>query len=206
VARTVEIAVALKKLEFPPMCANCANATSESLDVARVFHRYDPDSDSGPDSYVVEHVLVPFCPPCMMQHDHEVRKVTPSERFWITWRGKEAMGIAGYGVMTGLLLFMFSLRPNVLIFGLAALFGLGVWYSYRVSYRDSERFAVPPATSIDSAFDFTDVHRRVAKREHRTLMLRNNIFADALVARNPGNLWTDEDEAKSRSDWRRFFR
>jgi len=188
------------------MCANCANATSESLDVARVFRRSDPGPDSGPDTFVVEHVMVPFCPPCMAQHESEVKKVTPSRRFWMTWRGKEALGMPAYASLALMMLYAASRRPNLLIFGMAALFGLGVWYSYRVAYRDSERFAVPPPTSVDSAFDFTDVHRRVAQREHRTLMLRNHTFADALVARNPGRLWTGEDEAKSQSDWRRFFR
>ena len=46
------------------MCANCGNATSESLDVAKVFLRVaEPGNDTNPNTFVVEHVMVPFCPP-----------------------------------------------------------------------------------------------------------------------------------------------
>jgi hypothetical protein len=206
VARSIEIAVAPKDLEYPPMCANCANATSESLDVAKVFRRVDTGPDANPDWFVVERAMVPFCPPCMAQHQNEVRKVTPWERLWMTCRGHNAMGVPAFAVMGLLMLFAASIRPSLIFFGLAALFGLGAWYSYRTAYNDSEHLAVPPPTSITSAFDFTDVHSRVSNREHRTLILRNDLFADALIARNPGRLWTADDQAKKDADWRRFFR
>jgi hypothetical protein len=203
VPTTVEIAVPPKALEYPPMCANCGTATSESLDVAKVFRRTSAGPDANPDSFVVEHTAVPFCPPCMARHESEVRKVSAAERFWMTCRVREAW--PGYGVLALLMLYAYVRQPSAILLGVAALFGLLVWYSYRTGYRDSEHLAIPSATSVTSAFDFTDIHARHSNREHRTLILRNDLFADALAARNPARLWTAEDEAKLQSGWR-FFR
>jgi hypothetical protein len=203
VSKSVEIAGVPKDLEFPPMCANCGNATSESLDVAKVFRRV---SDDGPDSFALERAMVPFCPPCIMQHDNEVRKVSPSERLWMTCRGREALGVPAFAVLGLLMLYAEGRRPHPIFLGLAALFGCLAWYSYRTAYRDSERFAIPPLTSVTSAFDFTDTRARLFEREHRTLILRNDTFADSLIARNPTRLWTADDQAKSQAGWRRFFR
>ena len=206
VARTLEIAVPLKALDYPPMCANCGTATSELLDVAKVFRRVSTGPDANPDAFVVEHARVPVCQPCMSRHAGEVRKVSTAERLWITCRGREAGGVPAYGVLGLLMLYAYSRRPSLIFLGLAALFGLLVWYSYRTAYRDSEHLATPPPTSVTSAFDFSDVQARHSKREHRTLILRNDLFADALATRNPASFWTAEDEAKYKSDWRRFFR
>src|SRR5690242_4385737 len=60
VARTFEIAVPPKALDYPPMCANCGTATSESLDVAKVFRRVSSGPDANPDTFVVEHAVAPF--------------------------------------------------------------------------------------------------------------------------------------------------
>jgi hypothetical protein len=188
------------------MCANCATATSEFLDVAKVFRHVATGPDANPDSFVVEHAAVPFCQTCIERHESEVRKVSAAERFWMTCRGREALGVPGYGVLALLMLYAYARRPSAIVLGLGALFGLLVWYSYRTAYRSSEHLAIPPATSITTAFDFTDVHARQSNREHRTLILRNDLFADNLAARNATRLWTADDEAKFKSDWRRFFR
>jgi len=206
VPRTVEIAVPLKSLEYPPMCANCGAATSESLEVAKVFRRVTEGPDAPPDTFVVERANVPFCQTCMARHESEVHKISPRERFWMTCRGREALGVPGYGALGLLVLFAWARSPNSILLGVAALFGLLVWYSYRTAYRTSEHLAIPPPTSVTSAFDFSDTLGRHSHREHRTLILRNNYFADALAARNPDRLWTPEDEEKLQSSGWRFFR
>jgi len=124
----------------------------------------------------------------------------------MTCRGREALGVPSWAVLALLALYAFLRRPHVFFLGLAVVFGLLIRYSYLTAYRDSEHLAIPPATSITSAFDFTDVHARYKNREHRTLFLRNDLFADNLVARNPASLWTPEDDAKHQSGWQRFFR
>jgi hypothetical protein len=181
-------------------------ATSESFEVAKVFRRSSDGPDQNPDYFQVERVLVPFCQSCRERHESEVRKFSPGERFWMACRGREALGVPGYGVLGLLFLFVCTRRPEPILLGVVAVFALLVWYSYRTAYRTSEHLAIPPATSVTSAFDFTDIKGRHSNREHRTLFLRNDLFADALAGRNLPRLWTEEDEVKRQKDWRRFFR
>ena len=204
---SVEIAGRLKDLEFPPLCANCGNATSESLEVVKVFRRIDESGDSSPDRFVIERVPVPFCPPCTAQHQSEARQVAPFPRFLMACRSRFALGVPAFAVLALLVLYMGarSVSPGIILWSMAALFGFLAWASYRAAYRDTEHLAIPAPTSITSAFDFTDDRSKLFEREHCTVTLRNAVFAEAFLARNPSRVWTAEDQAKSKAGWRRFF-
>jgi hypothetical protein len=191
-SRTVEIIGSPKDLEFPPVCANCGNATSESFEVAKVFRRAEQSSGSSPGPIVVKRVIVPFCPPCTAQHQSEVQTMTGSERFRLALRARSALGVPVFAVLALLVLYVASRRasPSPILFGLAALFAFLAWASYRAAYRETEYRAVPPATSVTSAFDFTDDPSKLFERERHTLKLRNPVFAEALVARNTERIRT----------------
>jgi hypothetical protein len=176
------------------MCANCGNATSESLEVAKVFRHVDTSNDS-PDTFSIVRVMVPFCPPCEAQHKNELRPVPSFERFAMTLHGRSMLSAFGLGAIALLIVFMTarSTSATLLLWSLAALFGLLAWVCVRAAYSETEHLATPPPTSISSAFDFTDDHAQLFEGEHRTVTLRNPTFADAFVARNSIHIWNPED-------------
>jgi hypothetical protein len=199
--RSAELAGPLDELEFPPMCANCGNATSESLDVAKVFRHVDNSGQSAPDTYAIARAMVPFCPPCTARHHSEVRQIAPFQRFLLTLRARSMLSALGFGPITLLIVYM-ALRnasATLLLCGLAALFGVLTWACIRAAYRETEHLAIPPPTSITSAFDFTDDHAKLFEREHRTVTLRNPAFADAFLARNTTHVWNPEDPANRKA-------
>ena len=183
------------------MCANCGNATSESLEVAKVFRHVDKSNDNSPDRFSVARVMVPFCPPCMAQHRSELRQVTPFQRFAMTLHGRSMVCALGLGAIALSIVFITtrSTSATLLLWSLAALFGLLAWVCVRAAYSETEHLATPPPTSISSAFDFTDDHAQPLEREHRTVTLRNPTFADAFLARNSSHVWNPEDPANRKA-------
>src|SRR5262245_31204268 len=105
-SKSVEIAGSLKELELPPACANCGNATSESLEVARVFRRVEKSGDSSSDRLVIARVWVPFCPPCTRQHLAEVRPIEPLQRLLLACRARSALGAPAFGALAVLAAYM----------------------------------------------------------------------------------------------------
>jgi len=205
-SRFVEIAGSLKELELPPECANCGNATSESLEVARGFRRAGKSGDSSSDRFVIARVWVPFCPPCTMQHLAEVRPIEPFQRLLLACRARSALGAPAFGALAVLAAYMATRSvSSTLPLALTALFVLLSWVSVRVAYAETEHLAVPPPTSVTSAFDFTDDQSGLFEREHRTVTLRNAVFADAFLLRNTTRIWNPENPANRKGGWRRFF-
>lgn len=184
------------------MCANCANATSELLDVAKVFRRVDNSGESRPDRFVISRTTVPFCPPCLAQHQSETRQITPFQRFLLIFRSDSARSALGLGAIGLLVVFMAvrSVSGTLLLSGIAALFGLVCWACIWAGYRETEHLAIPPPTSITSAFDFTDDHAKLFEREHCAVTLRNSTFAEAFLARNTARIWNPEDPVNQRAE------
>jgi hypothetical protein len=183
------------------MCANCGNATSESLEVAKVFRHVDASNDGSPDTFSMARVMVPFCPPCAAQHRSELRQVTSFRRFAMTLHGRSMLSAIGLGAIALSIVFMTtrSTSATLLLWSVAALFGLLAWVCVRAAYSETEHLATPPPTSISSAFDFTDDHAQRFEREHRTVTLRNPTFADAFLARNGSHVWNPEDPANRKA-------
>jgi len=183
------------------MCANCGNATSESLPVAKVFRRVDESGKSASDRFAIARASVPFCPPCTARHQHEVRVTTPAQRFGMLWRGRNSRSGLGLGGIALLIVFMAtrSVSGSWLMWGIAAFFAglsaLCIW----AGYYETEYLAIPPPTSVTSAFDLTDNRAGLLEREHRTLFLRNPLFAEAFRARNTAQVWNPDDAAKRRA-------
>jgi hypothetical protein len=202
--RSVEIAGPLHDLEFPPICANCGNATSESLEVAKAFGRLDESAEQRTDTYAIVRVKVPFCPPCTAQHQIEVRQITPLQRFFLSLRSGIIIAGLGAGCVALFLAYQWARRSSVnsadlMLLGLAAFFGLISWGIILYAYRASEHLAIPPPTSVTSAFHFTDDHAGPLAREHRTVTLRNPTFADAFLARNATRVWNPNEPANQKA-------
>src|SRR5579883_2971707 len=142
--RSVEIAGPLKHLEFPPVCANCGNATSESLEVAKVFVRGDPTVDRRSNTYPIVRVNVPFCPPCMARHQAEAQRIGGLRRFLLSFHNGAALaGLGAFGVG---LLFLYETtvlpRSRSLLLELAAVCLLLAWAGFRIAYFYTERLAI----------------------------------------------------------------
>ena len=183
------------------MCANCGNATSESLEVAKVFRHVDESGESAPDTFSIGRVAVPFCPPCTAQHLSEVQPIAGSRRFLTMFRGRSAGEGLGLGAIMLFVLFLMTRSPSrsLLLPGIAAVLGFLSWICFRAAYRETEHLATPPPTSITSAFDFSEDHAKLFEREHRTVTLRNPTFADVFLARNTTRVWNAEDPANQKA-------
>lgn len=177
----------------PDLCANCGCPTSERLLVEKVFERRDSDS---PTAYSIARVNVPFCPTCIRRHREEVKPVTPLARLLLCFRSGTGVGGA-FSAAFGLWLFPKFLPrmlrgdlTNLLVFSaIPGLFFLIAYGCFRAAWDETEHLAVIPATSITSAFDYSDNCAQTFDVERRIYTLRNERFAQAMLEANRDRVW-----------------
>ncbi len=192
----------LGEVALPDLCANCGYPTGERLLVEKVFERRDSDSST---SYSIARVNVPLCPTCLKLHRGEVKPVAPLTRLLLRFRSSTAIGGAFSGAF-GLWLFP-KLLPRMLSGDLTTLlmfsavlgfFFLIAYGCFRAAWDETEHFAVTPATSITSAFDYSDNCAQTFDVERRIYTLRNERFAQAMLEANRERVW-DPNSRRART-------
>jgi hypothetical protein len=178
------------------------------LPIEKVFRR-DGGVDSGV-TYVVTAVRVPFCPACIARHQVEAVTVSPLQRVLLCFRQPVIISALTMGVLA------LYLAPRAidavssadgaggLIFlGIVLLFSLIAAASGFAAFDQSRRHAVVPATSVTSAFDYSDDQSELFDRERRTYRLGNPAFAEAFLHANQHRQWNPGSPRAAAGRWLR---
>jgi hypothetical protein len=191
-----------RKLAFPQACASCGRPAGRRLRVEKVFtHAHG----SGPATYRVVGVEVPFCTACVERHRTEVKHLAPVQGIVSLLRSVLLIPAVGF------VLVALALIPAVghsvadgnwsrvwLFLGLVLGFALVGILCARAAVRQTHRYRVTDPTDVTSAFDFTDNLSAKFERERHNYELKNNRFAEAFVAVNASRIWHGE-QRRSRS-------
>jgi hypothetical protein len=179
------------ELRLPSICAHCATPAPGHIVWRKVFEDRDDESTS----YTILAARAPFCPACIARHERELKRFTPLDRLLLCLRSGLIIPALCSGGLTLWLTPKFlpgvfgSWPGNALSAAVPGLFSLIALGSFLAAWRDSERHAVPPLTSITASFGFSrDIAGTFEGVRHR-YTLANPDFAAALLAANEDKTW-----------------
>ncbi len=83
------------------------------------------------------------------------------------------------------------------VLGGVLLFAAVALIQARLAWTRTERFAIPPQTSVTRAFDFSDdVSDVFDAKQRRVYAIRDPAFAEAFTALNRDRVWTPDPKAE----------
>ena len=200
----LELVGAPGALDWPSICASCAADTEERLTVRKVFGR-PRTFNRRSTSYrrqIIAAANVPYCADCAARH----RALVPSRSFvgdlWrMLWPVLIPMaGFAWLFKLTVVIALDEQARGGMnakYLWGLPALFALGLLWCLVVAWWSSRAARVEKQTDVTRACDFSDDVSWFWERERRIYALRNQHFAQALADANRGRLWVEDDDRRS---------
>lgn len=205
--RVLELTGVPAALAMPEICANCGAAAGERVPVRKTFLRTPSDD---PSYHVISGALVPFCGDCRRRHLAEVKSVPLLSRILMCFHSGSM--IAAVFNAAAAVFCLVTLLPKMLSGDLADLFFFGgltgffamvSYFMAKSAWNQTEHRAVPPLTSITSAFDFSDDRSDVFDAQRYVYTLRHAGFAEAFGALNQERVWKPKSrEAKRASRWR----
>ena len=196
----VELTGKLRSLTFPDACPNCGAAARERLRVRKVFRR---KSYRRPWRYFIAEVRVPFCSACIARHESEVERMSTPRRLLTALLSVEALGAlfcGGFALFVALKILAPMGQGEPLfapVLGGVLFFAVIALIQARLAWTRTERFAIPPQTSVTRAFDFSDdVSDALDAEQRRVYAIRNPAFAEAFAALNRGRVWIPDAKAE----------
>jgi hypothetical protein len=194
--RVIELAGALHELSMPAICIHCGGVASARFYIQKVFERHH---DESPTTHTVESVAVPFCPVCLAAHRRELQTVPPLTRIGMMYKSGVMIGAT---CQAALALF-FLTRGSFVTSAVAAFFFALAAVCARIAFNQTRHLAVPPATTMSSAFDIGDDRSEMFEPERRFYTLRNAQFADAFIAVNRERIWDPASSQAQRAATKR---
>ncbi len=199
-AHRVELTGKLRSLAFPDICPSCGAAARERVRVRKVFRR---TSRHRPTRYFIAEARVPFCPACIARHESEVERMSAPRRLLTALVSFEALGAltcGGFALFVALKILspMGEGDPlGVPILGLMLLFATVALVQARLAWTRTERFAIPPQTSVTRAFDFSDdVSDVLDSEQRRVYAIRDPAFAEAFATLNRDRVWLPDPKTE----------
>ncbi len=175
-------------LSFPPLCPNCGNSASDSIEYAKVFRRVHGDA---PTEYVVTSVRVPICSGCAALHHQQAAPRSQLYKVLSSFATGDMLGAVLPAVAA---LFVVYLALKELIKGrfdalgifvvVAAFFALIAWSQRRHVWQGTQHLRVAPATEMTKAFDFSDDIAPAFESPRFVCTMRDERFATAFGALN----------------------
>lgn len=175
----------------PPVCPNCEQPATSTLRIERAFLIHVQSDDDTPNDTLqsIDTVDVPFCEGCFQQQRAQL--VAPSP--WTPLRRilSDAKGFAGVVVMGVALLFLNAALERLSLFPLllaAMPISVGFWLLH-TAWQRSRHMAVPTATSVDLAFDFTPSLALPFEPNWRAFLFRSARYAALFRRANIAEFW-----------------
>lgn len=165
-----------------------------------MFRRTYSDSAT---TYEIEGAVVPYCNPCIAQHEHEVRALSWPQRVAVSLTTGLTISALGSGFMA--LLFLPDAVRSLTRSGfpwplvVVMFFALIAYSSLSGAWKQNAHRRVPPQTGITRAFDFSESHAEMFDAPRSTYSIRNSAFAEAFVALNRARIWNPQTPAAKRS-------
>jgi hypothetical protein len=190
-------------LRFPPICAHCGGAAAERLSVAKVFRRICRAELT---RFEVLRVAMPCCPACQALH----RAQTPplaraSELATMLFTGEFAAALSSGAIALFLLWLAVddiasdAVGRAVIWITLAAIFAVFALAAARRTQASTERFRVPPQTSVSKAFDFSNNIADAFDRPRHVYAMRDRNFAAQFIAANHNAIWDPAQPSAQRA-------
>lgn len=200
----LELVGAPGALDWPSLCANCGTDTDGWLTVRKVFGRprsFNRRSTSF-HRQIIAAAEVPYCADCAARHR---ALVPPRSLLGDLWRMLSPVLIPMFGFAWLLkLTFTIALDEQArggmnakYLWGLPALFALGLVWCLVIAWWSSRAARVEKQTEVTRACDFSDDVSWFWERERRIYALRNQQFAQALADANRGRTWVEDDDRRS---------
>jgi hypothetical protein len=95
-------------------------------------------------------------------------------------------------------------RRALFVLGVASVFAMISWGSYRAAYHRTEPFVIPAQSTVTTAFDFSDNLAALFEPERRIYAMRHAKFATAFIDLNRHKTW-DTKGPEARQAKRRFW-
>jgi hypothetical protein len=179
------------ELTLPDICARCGEPAKGRLYWERVFEVYDDGH-----GHMVEGARAPFCPPCLAQHEREVKRMSWLESFIQCFRSQNMISAVICGSIAVWMIFKFIPKlPGADWLGVAgtcailAFFGLIAWASYGAARDATRHHTVPPLTAITKSFGFSRDTSELFEGLRYRYTPANERFAEALLAANRDRVW-----------------
>ena len=200
----LELVGAPGTLDWPPICASCGADADGRLTVRKVFGR--PRSFNRRSTSFRRQIIaaaeVPCCGDCAARHR---ALVPPRSLLGDLWRMLwpvliPMIGFAWLFKLTVVIALDEQARGGMnakYLWGLPALFALGLLWCLVVAWWSSRAARVEKQTEVTRACDFSDDVSWFFERERRIYALRNQHFAQALADANRGRLWVEDDDRRS---------
>jgi hypothetical protein len=206
-AHRLELVGAPGALAWPALCPNCGAPARERIRVGKVF-MVNYQFDDLPAWYRVCRVAIPFCAGCAARHRSEQPAASAAERLLTMVRAEMAIPMVLMGAAA-----LFCAREAIaslpdqvgasVMGGLGLLFALGSAACARSAWKRSERFRVPPQTSVTLACDFSDDISDPFDEQRRVYAIRDPRFAETFGDMNAQAAWDPEAPRARRARSRR---
>jgi hypothetical protein len=182
-----------QELAFPPLCANCGEASAGTIRCAKVFRR---THDEASNEYLVSAVDVPFCAACRARHHGGTPEPTRLSMLLSSFSTAEMFGAVFPG-LTALFFLWLALKDvaagrflrGLTMLPFAAVFALIAEYMRRHVWAKTAHLRVPPPSDVSTAFDFSDDVAAAFEPPRFVCTLRNARFAQAFELLNHAHEW-----------------
>jgi hypothetical protein len=189
----VELSGRPEELVWPDVCPNCGAEASESIRIEKVFFRAHQFSDD-PSYHVITGMDVPFCDSCAGRHLVEEPGMTPLQRRMSTLMSPHAIPMS-FSALAALFCLKEALAHPADTTGLAVMGGMALVFllisygSWRASRTATRRLRIPAQTSVTLAFDFSDDLSEIFDESRRLYAIRNERFATEFESLNRDRVW-----------------
>lgn len=182
----VDIEGEVADVAYPALCAFCGAGAGRRIAVAKVFR--DQGGSDGVAAYRIRSAHVPYCEPCIAEHQREARQLTPAQRLAVSLATGLIVSSVGSAFMALVLLpaaLRDLLHPGFPLPLAAVLFFAAIAASsFRGAWAQTAHRRIPPQTRISRAFDFSDSGAALFEKKGFTCAIQNAAFADAWIALN----------------------
>ncbi|HET8546634.1 MAG TPA: hypothetical protein VFL57_01445 [Bryobacteraceae bacterium] len=196
--RVVELSGKLHELAMPAVCINCGGTASQRFHIEKIFEH---EHDESPTTFSLRRIAVPFCPLCLDTHRRELRVVPPLARIRMMYNS----GAMWTATVLAIIAVVLLTRGGMLPIAIAAFLLLVAAVCALIAFYQTRYLAVPPATSVSSAFGFGGEVSGMFEPERRVLTLRNAQFAEAFVAVNHERIWDPASPQAQHAATKRSF-
>jgi len=206
--RKVEVTGPLHQIKFPPICINCAAASSQTARIERLFSwgdEHEPDEISE-----VAVVNVPMCAACASRHWQEFKPIPFLDRLWPALKTERTIAFI-FPFLTFLFfgwkaLSFFFRAKFIMALGMmipVVLFGLIAGVLGKQLLDRAQSYGVPANTSVSGCFTFSRDRKKLFEPPRRRFRFRNAGFAEGFIDANRGNLWDPRSAAAANASTKR---